>query len=94
MNSTLDYVSHGNSNKSKRKSKVIYYKSPFVNRGCIVMKKYLENMDPKIKVAFSNFNVLKNQIFSKLKDQSPLTNNSGVVYKLSLIHISEPTRPY
>jgi len=47
------------------------------------MKKYLENMDPKIKIAFSNFNVLKNQIFSKLKDQSPLTNNSGVVYKIS-----------
>ena len=54
-----------------------------MNEGCEVMKNYLDNMDPKIKIAFSNYNVLKNQIFSTLKDQAPLIKNSGVVYKIS-----------
>ena len=83
VDSFMNYVFRKNFNQRTEKSRVIYNKLPFVNGGCNVIKNYLENLDPKIKIALSNYNVLKNQIFSKLKDQAPLTKNLRVVYKIS-----------
>ena len=37
----------------------------------------------------------KYDFYSKCLDEAlPRTMNNGLVYELSLIHISEPTRPY
>ena len=56
-----------------------------------LMKLFKKEKKPRMKTFFETMKV---SFYVSNKDKTPLLSNSGVVYELSLIHISEPTRPY
>ena len=84
--------------QNSRDGSLKYYKLPFVNGGSIDLKKILEDVHPKVRMAFGNFNMLKSRrIFSTLKDKIPLWKNSSLVYRLpcsdySAVYIGETIR--
>lgn len=85
VNSIVDYVVNVNIVRRPRGKiqGLKYFRLPYVSEGSILLKKCLENLDPKIKIAFGNYNTLKDKkIFSKAKDLTPLLKNSGVIYSV------------
>ena len=60
-----------------------YFRLPFLGKSSSVIKKLLEELDSKIKIAFCNHNTLKEQkLYSYTKDPVPLLKKSGVIYSI------------
>ena len=60
--------------------KVRYFRLPFFNKGSNTLRRVLEDLRPEVKIAFGSINVLRDQVFSKVKDRTPLQDRSGLVY--------------
>ena len=62
--------------------KVRYFRLPFFNEGSNTLRRVLGDLRPEMKIAFGSVNVLRDQVFSKAKDRTPLQDRSGLVYKV------------
>jgi len=65
-----------------------FLKLPYFNKSSINLKRKLEKIDSKVKIAFSNVNVLRDIVFSRVKDRIPKEKRSGVVYKIPCLGCS------
>lgn len=81
-------TSKNNNNDANFSDKRKFYRLPYVNKGSANLKRILENLDPRIKIAFGNVNVLQSHVFSRVKDQTPLMKRSGIVYKIPCLDCS------
>ena len=57
-----------------------YFSLPYVGQSSVIIKKFLEKLDPKLCIAFENCNTLDTQIFSRTKDKILQYKKSGVAY--------------
>lgn len=87
IESIIDHVEGLDGNDTglrTEKKKARYFKFPFFNKNCGSLKRLLEILSPEVKIAVENVNTLRDHVFSKVKDRTPIEERSGLIYKVKL----------